>query len=179
MCMTCLLQRGVGWRFAASGTQPHFTAMSVWTVAGSHLTSCLWVSVALSLGIRQPDREVGYLSPCGEGVKNAWNYRPTPTSPLLFAGWCLVGQSDSCSNNMEKWRYGRSLWEIFLLRLEFCVIPRSKTREQASIIMKEWTLCITVCNFWNIRVTWHVHVKTVDAALSEFTDSVFKQAMRK
>ena len=30
--------------------------------------------VALSLGIRQPDREVGSLSPCGEGVKNAWNY---------------------------------------------------------------------------------------------------------
>jgi len=77
-----------------------------------------WMRVALSLGMRQPDREVGSLSPCGEDVKSACSYSPTPASPLFFAEWCLVWQRDSCSNNMERWRYGRPLWEIFLLGLE-------------------------------------------------------------
>jgi hypothetical protein len=37
-----------------------------------------WVSGALSLGVKQPRREVYHSPPSSAEVKNAWNYTSTP-----------------------------------------------------------------------------------------------------
>jgi hypothetical protein len=52
-----------------------------------------WVPGALSLGVKQPGREVDHSSPSSAEVKNAWSYTSTPQYDLI--AWCLVKHRDN------------------------------------------------------------------------------------
>jgi hypothetical protein len=46
-----------------------------------------WVPGALSLGVKQPEREVDHSPPCSAEVKNAWSYTSIP--PVRLHGVVL------------------------------------------------------------------------------------------
>jgi hypothetical protein len=58
------------------------------TALGSTQPPIQWVPVALSLGVKRPEREADNSPPSSAGVKNAWSYTSTPQ--YAFMAWCSV-----------------------------------------------------------------------------------------
>jgi hypothetical protein len=52
-----------------------------------------WVSGALSLGVKRPEREADHSLPSSAKVKNAWSYTSIPR--YVFMVWCLVKHRDN------------------------------------------------------------------------------------
>jgi hypothetical protein len=47
-----------------------------------------WVPVAVSVDVKQPEREADHSPPCRVEVKNTWRSISTP--PHVFVAWCLI-----------------------------------------------------------------------------------------
>jgi hypothetical protein len=53
--------------------------------------SIQWVSGAISLGVKRPERKPNHSSQSSAEVRNAWSYTSTP--PIALMAWCSVKKS--------------------------------------------------------------------------------------
>jgi hypothetical protein len=63
------------------------------TALGPTQPSIQWEPGALSLGVKQPEREAGHSTPSSAEVKSAWSYTSTPQ--YVFMAWCLAKHRDN------------------------------------------------------------------------------------